>query len=310
MSYCHLTTSERTKIEVLKGLGYSCRAIARHLNRSHTTISREVKRLNEWSAEKAQWHAAAQKKKCGARSKFTAKLRNVIEEKLKATWSSEQIVGSLFQGKLSFKTIYRWLYSGKLRVTLQVLRQKGKRQAPRETRGRFNVGTSIQQRPKEVKTRETFGHWELDTVVSARGTKGCIATFAERKTRFYVGIQIPNRSAQSMKWAIEQLISRYPRPCFQTFTTDRGKEFSCYTELETQYEIPFYFADPYAPWQRGTNENSNGLLREFFPKRMDLGQLTASKIEKALSLINNRPRKCLNWNTTQDAFECEVVQLI
>ena len=215
MSYCHLTTSERTKIEVLKGLGYSCRAIARHLNRSHTTISRELKRLNEWTAEKAQWHAAAQKKKCGARSKFTDKLRKVIEEKLKATWSPEQIVGSLFQGKLSFKTIYRWLYSGKLHVTLQVLRQKGKRQAPRETRGRFNVGTSIQQRPKEVKTRETFGHWELDTVVSARGTKGCIATFAERKTRFYVGIQIPNRSAQSMKWAIEQLISRYPKQCFK-----------------------------------------------------------------------------------------------
>lgn len=107
MSYYHLTTSERAKIEVLKGLGYSCRAIARHLNRSHTTISRELKRLNEWSAEKAQWHAAAQKKKCGARSKCTDELRKVIEEKLKATWSPEQIVGSLFQGKLSFKTIDR-----------------------------------------------------------------------------------------------------------------------------------------------------------------------------------------------------------
>lgn len=107
MSYYHLTISERSKIEVLKGLGYSCRAIACHLNRSHTTISRELKRLNEWSAEKAQWHAAAQKKKCGARSKFTDKLRKIIEEKLKATWSPEQIVGSLFQGKLSFKTIYR-----------------------------------------------------------------------------------------------------------------------------------------------------------------------------------------------------------
>lgn len=144
----------------------------------------------------------------------------------------------------------------------------------------------------------------------ARGTKGCIATFAERKTRFYVGIQIPNRSAQSMKWAIEQLISRYPRPCFQTFTTARGKEFSCYADIKKQYGIPIYFADPYAPWQRGTSENSNGLLREFFPKRMDLGQLTPSKIEKALSLINNRPRKCLNWNTTQEAFEYQVVQLI
>ena len=183
-----------------------------------------------------------------------------------------------------------------------MLRQIGKRQAPRETRGRFNVGTSIQQRPKEIKTRETFGHWELDTVVSARGTKGCMATFAERKTRFYVGVQILNRSAQSMKWAIEQLLSRYPRQCFQTFTTDRGKEFSCYSELEKQYGIPFYFADSYVPWQRGTNENSNVLLREFFPKRIDLGQLTSPNIEQALSLINNRPRKCLNWNTVQDSF--------
>ncbi|WP_147608228.1 IS30 family transposase [Kurthia massiliensis] len=105
-------------------------------------------------------------------------------------------------------------------------------------------------------------------------------------------------------------MSRYSRQCFQTFTTDRGKEFSCYAELEKQYGIPCYFADPYAPWQRGTSENSNALLREFFPKRMDLGQLISSEIEKALSLINNRSRKCLDWNTTQDAFEYEVVQLI
>ncbi|CEA04276.1 Integrase core domain protein [Metalysinibacillus saudimassiliensis] len=208
MSYCHLTIAECSKIEVLKGLGYSCRAIARHLNRSHTTISCEVKRLNEGSAKK-----------------------------------------------------------GNVR------------------------------------------HHAKHAVVSARGTKGCMATFAERKTRFYVGVQILNRSAQSMKWAIEQLLSCYPRQCFQTFTTDRGKEFSYYTELETQYGMPFYFADPYAPWQRGTNENSS-LLREFFPKRMDLGQLTSSKIEQVLSLINNRSRKCLNWNTTQDLFDYEVVQLI
>lgn len=106
MSYCHLTIAERSKIEVLKGLGYSCRAIARHLNRSHATISRDVKRLNEWSAEKAQRHATAQKKECGVRSKCTDELPNIIEEKLTATWSPEQIVGSLFQGKLAFKTIY------------------------------------------------------------------------------------------------------------------------------------------------------------------------------------------------------------
>ncbi|KGX84325.1 hypothetical protein N784_13665, partial [Pontibacillus litoralis JSM 072002] len=142
----------------------------------------------------------------------TPELKETVQEKLGETWSPEQIVGCLYQGKLSFKTIYRWIYNGLLEVPLTVLRQKGKQQKPQETRGRFNIGTPISKRPKEVRKRETFGHWELDTVVSSRGqAKGCVATFIERKTRSYKGILMPNRSAKSMEAAVKLLHEELPK---------------------------------------------------------------------------------------------------
>lgn len=182
----------------------------------------------------------------------------------------------MFQGKLSFKTIYCWIYQGLLvKQDLTVLRYKGKHRKPRETRGRFNVGKSIRERPKEVKTRKTFGHWELDTIVSSRGkSKGCFATFVERKTRFYTAIKMPNRAAKSMESAISFLLDKLPDGAFKTATVDRGKEFSCYSNIEKNSEIQVYFADPYSSWQRGSNENGNGLLREFFPKQTDLAKVS------------------------------------
>jgi IS30 family transposase len=135
-----------------------------------------------------------------------------------------------------------------------------------ETRGRFNIGTSIDQRPKEVKKRTTFGHWELDTMVSSRGkSKGCLATFAERKTRMYLAVKMDSRSSSSMETAILRMVNKYPLGVFRTSTVDRGKEFACYSNIEEQVDMAVYFADPYASWQRGTNENANGLLRDFFP---------------------------------------------
>jgi hypothetical protein len=151
-----------------------------------------------------------------------------FEEKLERTWSPEQIAGRIKDTMPSFKTIYRWLYAGKMsQGNLTVLRQKGKRRHPRETRGRFNMGKSIKQRSKEVRKREQFGHWELDTVVSSRGqSKGCMATFAERKTRFYLAIKIPNRTALSMTQAVTQVVTNLPKGIFKTATVDRGKEFA------------------------------------------------------------------------------------
>lgn len=145
-------------------------------------------------------------------------------KKLTQTWSPEQIVGRLFPNSLSFKTIYRWLYAGLLALPLTVLRQKGKRQQPKETRGSFNIGTPISKRPQVVHKRTTFGHWELDTVVSRRGkAKGCVATFIERKTRWYHAILMPDRSAASMEHAIRALHAQYPQKSFKVLRPIEAK---------------------------------------------------------------------------------------
>lgn len=311
MSYTHLTISERSKIETYLELGYSIRAIAKRIQRSPSTISRELRRHPNCTVEEAQLRYQANKSNCGAKSKLTDELKETIQEKLEKTWSPEQIVGRLYPSKLSFKSIYRWMYSGLLAMPLTVLRQKGKRQKPRETRGRFNIGTPISKRPKEVRKRETFGHWELDTVVSGRGqAKGCVATFIERKTRWYFGVLIPDRSATSMENAVKWLHKQLPKGAIQTATTDRGKEFSCYNTLEQDLNIQVYFADAYSSWQRGSNENGNGLLREFFPKKTNFDHVTEEEMKQALQLINHRPRKCLGWKTAYEAFEEELLHLI
>ena len=168
---------------------------------------------------------------------------------------------------------------------------------------RFNIGTWIHQRSKEVKNRETFGHWELDTVVSSRGkSKGCLATFVERQTRFYVAVKIDNRSASEMYRAISELYELFPKDTFKTYTIDRGKEFACYSKVEADLKGPVYFADAYSSWQRGSNENANGLLREFFPKKSDLARVSDEELNEALYLINHRPRKCLGWKTSFELF--------
>ena len=315
MSYKHLTTFERARIETLYDQGKSIRTIAEKLGRSPSTISRELNRNSQrgsYQSEDAQEHYNKRRLNCGRIGKWSPELADVINEKLNLTWSPEQIVGRLFQGSVSFKTIYRWIYQGLLvNQDINVLRHKGKRQKPRETRGRFNIGTSITKRPKEIRKRETFGHWELDSVVSSRGkSKGCFATFVERKTRWYLALKMSNRTAASMEQAIRTLNEKLPSGAFQTATVDRGKEFACYRAIEQDTDILVYFAEPYSSWQRGSNENANGLLREFFPKKTDLAKVSDEELEHALSLINNRPRKCLNWKTTHEAFQEELLHLI
>ncbi len=203
---------------------------------------------------------------------------------------------------VAFKTIYNWFYAGLIDIELNVLRRKGKSLQPRETRGKFRIGTPISKRPKEVKNRQTFGHWKLDTEVASRGkSKGCLATFVERKTRFYLAFKMPDRTAKSMFLAIEQLCTLFPKEAFKTFTSDRGKEFACYPLVEN-LDISFYFADSYSSWQRGSNENANGLLREYFPKKTDLAAISDGQLAKALFDINNRPRKCLAYRTPFEAL--------
>ncbi|MGD0035376.1 IS30 family transposase [Paenibacillus illinoisensis] len=318
MSYSHLSIIERSKLEILHRQGKSSRAIAKELGRHSSTICRELDRANSsypYQAEHAQNAYEKRRQSSVSSSKWSSTLAASLEEKLKATWSPEQI-NQRFRTEglpaVSFKTIYRWIYAGRLvQGTLQVLRHKGKRQRPAETRGKFAIGRSISDRPQEVRSRETFGHWELDTVVSSRGkSKGCIATLIERKNRLYTAILLPDRTALSMEIALGVAISQYPTGTFLTATADRGKEFACYANLETSHDLHVYFADPYSSWQRGSNENANGLLREFFPKGTDLAQVEDEDLASSLDLINHRPRKCLGWRTAHESFTEELSHLV
>ncbi|MCW3793777.1 IS30 family transposase [Paenibacillus sp. LS1] len=310
MSYTHLSIIERSKLEILHQQGKSSRVIAKELGRHHSTICRELERMvssQSYQAEHAQSAYRERRKASVSRGKWSEALGASFAEKLEATWSPEQITERFRTEDLpavSFKTIYRWIYAGRLvQGTLQVLRHKGKRRKPAETRGKFAIGRTISDRPKEVRSRETFGHWELDTVVSGRGrSKGCVATLIERKTRLFTAVLMPDRTALSMEIALGVAISQYPKGTFLTATADRGKEFACYANLEITHGLHVYFADPYSSWQRGSNENGNGLLREFHPKGTDFAQVEDDALAHCLDLINHRPRKCLGWKTAHESF--------
>lgn len=313
MSYHHFTTFDRGRIEELFALGYSNRAIAKRIGRHHSSVNRELRRNTSETGYKAECAQQAYhtRRKCSKpKGKHSDEIVAVITKKLTSTWSPEQIANTVTLGKVSFKSIYNWLYAGKLPdADVKNLRQKGKRRKA-EKRGKFSMGISISERPKEVNKRETFGHWELDSMVSSRGkSKGCFATFVERKSRLYTALKMSNRTADAMENAITQLYHILPKGAFKTGTTDRGKEFACWKTIKNELDLTLYFADAYSSWQRGSNENSNGLLREFYPKKTDLALVGQQELAHNLFLINSRPRKCLGWKSPIQVFLHEVSHL-
>ena len=316
MNYKHITTNERCCIANFLSLGLSLRKIAKHLNRNISTISREVKRNStngKYLAHIACENYAKNRKNCGAKGKSSnPTLIKYIEDGLEKTWSPEQIAGRLrldYQDdksmKIGFKTIYRWLYQKNIaKGNVNRLRRKGKSLNPKETRDKFNIGKSIKDRPKEVRKRETIGHWELDTVVSSRGkSKACLSTFVERKSRFLIAQVMENRKSLTLNFHCFTAFKDIPTNLIKTFTVDRGKEFAGYVDIENTLNIDVYFADAYASWQRGTNGNTNGLLREFYPKKFDFSSINQKELDNIVTIINNRPRKCLGYKTPAEVFD-------
>ena len=316
MNYKHITTNERCCIANFLSLGLSLRKIAKHLNRNISTISREVKRNStngKYLAHIACENYAKNRKNCGAKGKSSnPTLIKYIEDGLEKTWSPEQIAGRLrldYQDdksmKIGFKTIYRWLYQKNIaKGNVNRLRRKGKSLNPKQTRDKFNIGKSIKDRPKEVRKRETIGHWELDTVVSSRGkSKACLSTFVERKSRFLIAQVMENRKSLTLNFHCFTAFKDIPTNLIKTFTVDRGKEFAGYVDIENTLNIDVYFADAYASWQRGTNENTNGLLREFYPKKFDFSSINQKELDNIVTIINNRPRKCLGYKTPAEVFD-------
>ena len=189
-------------------------------------------------------------------------LIDYIQEKLNNHWSPEQISGriklELNKPIISYSTIYSWLYKGILEnCSVELLRRKGKSLKSRETRGKFNIGKTISQRPKDVRKRLEIGHWELDTVVSSRGkSKACLSTFVERKTRLTKIRVMANRKASTFNEHCIIALGQFDSHNLKSLTVDRGKEFAGYLELEDKLKLDVYFADAYSSWQRGTNENT------------------------------------------------------
>lgn len=305
MSYIHLTIEERTSIAHLYRQGVSLRQIAETIGRNVSTIKREIERnYTSIYNERFNYFPQTSQKKYKKRIskahnivQFPLEVIKIIEQRIKETWSPEQIAAFYKdQGFPCYKTIYKWINEGTIiNGNKKLLRRKGKG-GFYETRGKQNRGKSIRKRDKRIYKRADYGHWELDTVVSGLGkSKSCFITLVERKSRFFKAIKSPNRHADVVARLIIDYLKQYPSELVKTITTDNGKEFAEWEQIEKELNCEVYFCDTFCAWQKGSNENSNGLLREFFPKGYNLSRYTQVYIDKKVNLINNRPRKCNNW---------------
>lgn len=310
--YQHLSIKERERILVAHKKGEGLAEIALQLGRSVSTISRELKRNTisgqEYSAVDAQQMYHSRRKFSVRRCKLEAKeIRQKVTELLEQYWSPEQISKRLRREnnavQVCMVTIYRGLAKGLLdKPLVKNLRRKGKKSKNYQGCGHLPVTHSIHQRPKAANNRSRRGDWECDTVRGAMNS-GCVATLVDRKSRYILCAKLPNRTAVAFNTAVIPLM-RENIPCqyIRTLTCDHGKEFSQYGQLEKEMGCTVYFADPGCPGQRGTNENTNGLLRQFLPKRKKFTSITQDDVDAYAALLNHRPRKCLGWKTPFEVF--------
>ena len=320
MNYKHITMDERCCIRKYYKDGLSLRKIAELIGRNVSTISREIRRNCTHTYDVPTYYPQTAQKKAMLRSSYRHRgmfwgeeVIAYIEDKLYKTWSPEQISNAPCEIEMpSFKTIYRWIYQGYLvKGNTKVLRRKGKTKDGKETRGKYNLGKSIRKRDKSVYRRKEAGHWEADTVVSGMGkSTACFVTLAERKTRYYIAIKVPNKKADTVAKAIIKALGQYPGELVKSITCDRGSEFAKWEEIERALKCDVYFADAYCAWQKGSNENSNGLLREFYPKGRNLSRVSEKTLAKKIALINARPRKVLNYQTAEDLWNNELQKVL
>lgn len=327
MGYKHLTIKEKESILVGLEKGLNLSQIALSLRRNRSTISREIKRgsiNNQYSIVQSEENYKNNRVKCRMKKRLdNINLRDYVAEKiLVKRWSPEQIVNrATLEGmplKISYHTIYRGLNAGefdrylstthKLKATRK-LRHRGKKRHKKglnnDKRGTFEITHNIEDRPTEATARAEKGHWELDTVIGIKGGS-CLVTITDRKTRFLLCARASKKSALEVNKVICKLLKN--KPC-KSITPDRGKEFALYKLIEKTLNTIVYFPSPHQPWQRGTNENTNGLLREYFPKGKDLSLFTENYINDKIDELNKRPRKCLNWLSPFEAYYGVVLHL-
>lgn len=307
--YTHFTTEERELSMVLKAQGYNFSQIAKKLGRNRSSVSREFARNSNkdgsYSANTASKRYHQRRKNCGRKPilQTNENIKNYVTEKLNLFWSPEQIEGRAKLENISivsFNTIYRAINNGvlpkNLRLCLRFKRIKNRMKRADDKRRKIQDTISIHNRSENANNRTELGHWESDTVLGKRGT-GCIGTHVERKTGFLTGFKIPDRKNDVFNKATIALFENMPEVLKRSFTVDNGMEFLSHKALSEQTKMIVYFCDPHCPWQRGTNENTNGLLRQYFPKGMSFADITDERLANIIDLINNRPRKRLGYKT-------------
>ena len=306
MSCKHFNIETRSCIAYSLKNMKSIREISKILNCSHSSISREIKRNSKngiYNPAIAEKLSKERSKNCGSKGKLTLELKEEISKRLKKHHSPEQISGRLIKekyiSKLSFKSIYNWISKGLIpEINKLNLRRKGKRSKESETRGKIG-GTNISERPLKVELRKELGHWEGDTILG----EGRILTLVERVSRFTYIFKLEGKVSESVKEKIKKLRKMLPKKLLKSITFDNGKEFSKHRGINLETLIEIYFANPGNPHERGTNENTNGLLREYFPKGRNLKKVDNTELSEVLLELNTRPRKCLNYNTPLEILQ-------
>lgn len=316
MGYVHLNIDEREVILKMQAQNASMQQIADRLSRSKGTISRELYR-NTGSAGDYKPHLAQryyQKRRLASKEPYRIEddrwLGSYVRTRLKRYWSPEQISGRLQSDHnidISHVTIYSWVYRKiaagcrLAKYLRQSHRRRRKRRCGQDGRGQIPDRRMIDKRPNIANGRKRIGDWEADTLEGRKG-KSLFATYVERKARYTAAVKVIRKSADIVTFMTIDTMKKLPSEKVKTITFDNGREFAGFKELEQKLNMKSYFAQPYHSWGRGTNENTNGLLRQFFPKGMDFDNVSQQELDKKVELLNNRPRKCLNYRTPNEVF--------
>ena len=321
-SYTRIAFCEREEISRCLAAGLGVHATARKLRRSPGTISREITKgggAEKYRALVAQHRTKRRKKRQGRKKKLktNARLKKYVVEKLGLFWSPEQIANQIkidypedTAMRISPETIYSYVYihpRGELKELLQRnlrrahhTRHKRKSKNKREVMNIPNM-VSIEQRPEEVQNRMIAGHWEGDLIIGKLRASG-LGTIVERTTRKVILVPLKEKDHVTVAKNFSKELNKIPRKLRKTMTYDRGSEMSSHEKITAHTKIKIFFAHSGSPWERGTNENTNSLIRQFFPKGTDFRKVSWQQIKRAERLLNQRPRKTLNWRTPEEVF--------
>jgi IS30 family transposase len=314
MTYHQITSEERYILATLRRQGFNQSEIARELGRHRSSICRELKRNSArfdgcYRPSKAVERTAGRRSRSRRNQRFSRADLQRVEALLRQWWSPRQISGRLrLDGTLSIshETIYRHVWrdlrcGGSLHTFLRGARkQRRKRYGAYDSRGRLAGKRHISERPPAAEQRSEIGHWEIDTVIGT-GSRHCLVSTVDRKSGYLLIGKLKARTKEHTNRRVLRLMRRHPHR-FKTFTADNGTEFHDYAHVERATGVTFYFATPHRSWERGTNENTNGLIRQFIPKGMSMTKISQQDCNAVARLINNRPRERLGFKTPQECF--------